>query len=142
MNFKVVVKAVLLNEDGEVLLLRRSMHDDKRPGELDFPGGGVEIGEDVTVAMVREVHEEVGLVINQAEAKIFYAHTDVVGGESITRLVFYIRVDKPQIVLSFEHSEYRWVNAEKVSAEFPHPVWGASVDYALKHGLFDTSQAS
>ncbi len=52
------VAAIIRNADGEVLLQRRSDN-----GLWGLPGGSVEIGESVTTAIVREVREETGLVV-------------------------------------------------------------------------------
>src|SRR5512137_1341136 len=52
------VAAIIRNDDGHVLLQRRSDN-----GLWGLPGGSVEIGESVSVAIVREVREETGLVV-------------------------------------------------------------------------------
>ena len=44
------------------LLIRRSEHV-IAPGKVCFPGGAVEIGEDLAAAIVREVREELGILI-------------------------------------------------------------------------------
>jgi len=52
------VAAIIINADGHVLLQRRSDN-----GLWGLPGGGVEIGESVSTAIVREVREETGLTV-------------------------------------------------------------------------------
>ncbi len=52
------VAAIIINDDGHVLLQRRSDN-----GLWGLPGGGVEIGESVSTAIVREVREETGLTV-------------------------------------------------------------------------------
>lgn len=52
------VAAIIRSGDGAVLLQRRSDN-----GLWGLPGGSVEIGESVSVAIVREVREETGLVV-------------------------------------------------------------------------------
>ncbi len=54
------VKALIVHE-GKVLLIRERLKD----GYIitDFPGGGVEYGEELTVALQREVSEEVGIQV-------------------------------------------------------------------------------
>ena len=136
MRGKVIAKAVVLNENDEVLLLRRSVTDDRRPGDQDFPGGEVDEGEDLTAAVCREIFEEAGLTVALHDMQLFYGHTEVMKDVSVTRLVFWVRVKNPEVKLSFEHDEYHWVSVDKASAEFKHPVYGASVDYALRHDLF------
>lgn len=57
------VLAVLVDgvEGAEVLLTRRSVHLSSHRGEMSFPGGRVDPGEDYVAAAVREADEEVGL---------------------------------------------------------------------------------
>ena len=52
------VAAIIANADGHILLQRRSDN-----GLWGLPGGSVEIGESVSVAIVREVREETGLTV-------------------------------------------------------------------------------
>jgi 8-oxo-dGTP pyrophosphatase MutT (NUDIX family) len=58
------VNAVLFNEEGKVLLTRRSAHI-REPGKWCLPGGHLEKGEPWEVALVREVKEETGLEVRQ-----------------------------------------------------------------------------
>jgi 8-oxo-dGTP pyrophosphatase MutT (NUDIX family) len=52
------VRAVVINDDGEVLLVRPHGY---RDGEWTFAGGGVEDGESPVAAMRRELAEELGV---------------------------------------------------------------------------------
>lgn len=49
------------DQGAEVLLTRRSMRLNNHRGEISFPGGRVDGGEDVVMAALRETHEEVGV---------------------------------------------------------------------------------
>ena len=57
------VLAALFEEEGEarVILTRRSAGLRTHRGEVSFPGGRLDEGEDATAAALREAHEEVGL---------------------------------------------------------------------------------
>jgi len=137
MTTKIVAKTVVLNGDGEVLLLRRSRTDDRRPGEWDFPGGGIEPGEDLAAGAAREITEESGLTIEPSQLKLLYAATDLYEryDESVSRLLFAGRIDTGDVQLSFEHDEYKWVEIDTALAEFPHPFYGAGLKYARDHQL-------
>lgn len=47
--------------DGDVVLLQRSAHLRKHPGQVAFPGGAIDPGETVVEAALREAAEETGL---------------------------------------------------------------------------------
>ncbi len=57
------VLAAFFEEDGEarVVLTRRASHLRSHTGEVSFPGGRIEEGEDAITAALREAHEEVAL---------------------------------------------------------------------------------
>ena len=58
------VGAVIWNERGEIVLIRRGQ--EPRLGEWSIPGGRLEWGESVRDAIVREVREETGLEVEIA----------------------------------------------------------------------------
>lgn len=63
-NPKVVDVAVgLIVQNGQALLAKRAEHQ-HQGGRFEFPGGKVEAGELVTVALARELHEELGIDIH------------------------------------------------------------------------------
>ena len=59
----------LFEEDGEtrIILTRRSAHLRHHTGEVSFPGGRLEPGEEAVAAALREASEEVGLDPGQVE---------------------------------------------------------------------------
>ena len=59
-----VVVAALLGPAG-ILLCRRSPASLAYPGSWDFPGGHIEDGESAGDALVRELHEELGITIER-----------------------------------------------------------------------------
>jgi len=66
-----VVAGALINEKGEVLVAQRP--EGKRlAGKWEFPGGKVEAGETPEAAMVRELHEELGIRIDQKDLEPFW----------------------------------------------------------------------
>ena len=65
--------AVIYNDQGQVLIARRPL--DKHQGGLwEFPGGKVEADEAVLDALKRELHEELGIDVDQARPLIRVRH--------------------------------------------------------------------
>lgn len=66
-----VVAAALVNPQNEILLAQRP--EGKRlAGKWEFPGGKVEAGESPEAALVRELHEELGIVVEAASLEPFW----------------------------------------------------------------------
>lgn len=57
-------------------------------GKLEFPGGGIESGEDPLTAVVREVEEEVGIIIKPSESRFMGIYPNVLDNKTILLNVF------------------------------------------------------
>lgn len=64
-----VAAAVIRNADNQILIARRSK-EQHQGGLWEFPGGKVEAGEPVTVALQRELHEELGICVSDCRPLI------------------------------------------------------------------------
>jgi|TARA_R100001230_G_C5538061_1_gene69703 8-oxo-dGTP diphosphatase len=68
-----VAVAIILNNDEQVLIARRHAH--QHQGDLwEFPGGKREANETRLEAVQREIYEEVGLQVEQAEPLMQIVH--------------------------------------------------------------------
>lgn len=65
-------RAIVLNKEGNILLVKHTYQD-----HWYIPGGGVDKGETVKDALIRELKEEVGLEVGEDEPVLFgiYYHT-------------------------------------------------------------------
>ena len=108
MNVYVVVK----NGD-RFLLLRR------KDGFWEFPGGGVDWGENPEQAGKRETKEETGIELTGPLQflGVSSAVYEKDGNEKHSIYIIYLaETDKEEVSISGEHDEYRWLN--KMEASF------------------------
>ncbi len=68
-----VAAAAIFDDEGRVLIARRPAHV-HQGGLWEFPGGKVESGEMVRDALLRELHEELGIEVQQARPLIRVRH--------------------------------------------------------------------
>lgn len=72
-----IAVGILINSDNKILIAKRPA-DKHMGGKWEFPGGKVEDGETSKEALYREIHEEIGVVIQSAErlTEIIYNYDD------------------------------------------------------------------
>src|SRR3989344_7702477 len=114
MELQVGVKALLQNNEGKYLLLRRS--SEKYPEaaqQWDIVGGRIDAGTNLIENLRREVLEETGLEL-RGEPKLVAAQDILRPPERhIVRLTYIGNADgNPK--LSGEHTEYKWFAREEL----------------------------
>lgn len=107
-TYRFGVHAIISNSEGRVLLLKRTYGNKG----WSLPGGAVDPGETIHQALYRECREELGLEIYDMELTGFYYHSNLNAQVGIFRAS--IPRDK-EILLSSEHSEYKWAYLSELS---------------------------
>lgn len=110
----VEVAAAIIISRGRVLCARRGGHTYSYLAyKFEFPGGKMEPGEDARAAVVREIREELGIVVTvlREYMSVDYSYPDF----SITLHTCLCRTDTDSI-LSKEHTECLWVLPADLSA--------------------------
>lgn len=108
-QFRLSSHAVITDENGRVLLLKQT-YGDQRWG---LPGGALEPGETIHEALYRECIEELGINVEISYLSGVYYHS------AVNSHAFIFRCHLPSganIVLSEEHSEYRYCPLDELSA--------------------------
>ncbi len=111
---KIVAKALIRDEAGDLLLLRRGLTHPNFPEHIDFPGGEVEPDEPHMDAVRREIREETGLDIPLVNIQQVYLKQLA---DDLTHVVFLARIpdSKPRVALSWEHSGFEWIPFDQFS---------------------------
>ena len=109
-------KAVVLDADKQMLVLRRSQTHPTLAGQPDLPGGEIEPHEEPGAAVIREILEETGLVIDPSSIELVYAGTDF-WHDNYVRMLYIVKLpsSKPPISLSFEHDQFQWRPVDELS---------------------------
>lgn len=113
---KVAVHALIKNEKGEFLVIKRSPANDFLPNLYDLPGGSVEISETPECALLREIEEETGLSV-EIMRPVFNFTEFQNNSRHQFWLIYECRYLSGEIRLNpEEHSEYFWANLEDISS--------------------------
>ena len=98
---------------GAVLIIKRSAVDAFLPNIWEFPGGGVEEGETIYQALVRELKEEINLDVSTANAQLIGISEELSAKKEMKHEIQFnyeiVLSDRLPVSLSSEHSEYDWI---------------------------------
>lgn len=104
--FKKVAKLVMIDKDNNYLMMYRSDHP-MFGTDADLPGGTIEEGESAKIGLLRELQEEIGVTMDDAQ-EIYSGFDYTTHGTHKT--LYVTRVDeRPEITISWEHSGYEWI---------------------------------
>ena len=113
------MKAIILNEKGEMLIIQESAKDPSRShvGKWDVPGGRLDFGEDPLEGLKREVREEVGLEIEIEKPLDISYWTPKKNEEEwfIVALFMKCKSFSSEVKISnFEHEDFKWIKKEEI----------------------------
>jgi 8-oxo-dGTP diphosphatase len=102
-----VVACALIDASGQVLVQKRPAGK-SMAGLWEFPGGKIEIGESPEAALVRELREELGLIVEAAALTPLGFASDGLGDKALILLLFQCRDWQGQ-ALPLEAEALAWV---------------------------------
>jgi 8-oxo-dGTP diphosphatase len=112
----VVAVAYVIEKDGRILMLRRSLLKDHAPGEWETGSGRVEQGETPEQAVHREVREETGLqvqILGPVDTFHFYRGAS---REEVIGITFWCRYADGKFTMCEEHDRAEWMGFDKAIA--------------------------
>jgi 8-oxo-dGTP diphosphatase len=120
-----VVSMAIIAKDGAVLMIQRR----QKEGELlwAFVGGAVEAGETAPEAAVREVAEEVGLIV-KAE-KVLGERVHPKTGRAMVYVACSVVDGEPTVLDAEEIAEVAWVKHSDILAHVPYGLFAPVQEY-------------
>jgi ADP-ribose pyrophosphatase YjhB (NUDIX family) len=134
-SIKVAVSAFVRDDRGRILMIRRTDND-----KYSIPGGGLEAGETVTAAVIREVREETGIDVEVSGLVGIFSNPDHViaydDGEVRQEFSICFRADPigGDLCTSSESKEVLWIAPQDIPSLDVHP----SIALRIERGLEQT----
>ena len=116
-----IVGVLIINNENEVLLERRSKLKKIDPGKWGICGWKIDYNEDPITAGIRETYEEIGVLLNKDEMKMLCVNKS----ETAYFNIFYVRknIDIKDCKLQKEEvDELRYFNIEKLGQLYDEGV--------------------
>lgn len=101
-------KAIIVDENGKILTIRRTKTAPSRPLHWDLPGGELDFGEDAQKGMLREIKEETDLKVKNLRVINTIAALDYKKEFWVT-ICYAAEAISKKVILSFEHDDFKWV---------------------------------
>ncbi len=102
-----------MNKTGDILLTQRPKGK-SWAGYWEFPGGKVEYRESYTQALVREIREELGMVVDAKYCQFLLMSKHVVD-DTVLELHFFFCFQWVGMPESLEEQSYVWVKPDRLS---------------------------
>jgi ADP-ribose pyrophosphatase YjhB (NUDIX family) len=128
------VTAIVPNEQGAILMVHKTDND-----LWALPGGGMDVGESMADAVVREVKEETGIDVEVTGLVGIYSNPNHVmaydDGEVRQQcsICFTTRMLSGELATSSETKEVRFVDPADLAALSIHPSMRLRIDHYLGH---------
>lgn len=113
-----VVAVALIDPDGRILIAKRP-EGKALAGLWEFPGGKVEPGERPEAALIRELHEELGISVSESCLAPFVFASHAYNSFHLLMPLYLCR-RWSGVVVQREHAALAWVKPERLS-DYPMP---------------------
>jgi 8-oxo-dGTP diphosphatase len=116
-RFMVAVGGMIeLRNTGKILIIQRAPDQDWRGGEWETQYGRIDQFEDTLTGLSREILEETGLADIEIKDILTVWHMFRGSEKAENELIgitYWVRSANEDVQLSFEHTQYRWVEPEE-----------------------------
>ena len=130
---KIDVVAAIIMYENKILCVQRGVSKyDYVSKKFEFPGGKVELNETLEEAIVREIREELNMVVSPDE--FFFTVKHQYPDFFITMHSFICSCDDPAVQL-LEHLDYKWLDASSLKT-----LDWAAADIPIVDKLMESTQ--
>ena len=108
-------RAIIFDSTRRRILVERNLG--AREGYVNFPGGGIEIGETLQECIAREMNEEIGAEILDFEFLFLVENFVLFEGEYLHGIELYceIKLGSDKVESKLDGYEFRWVEVAQLS---------------------------
>ena len=129
----VALKAVVMF-NGRALIIQRSSNDEFGANTWEFVGGKLNFGEDLEVALMREIQEESGLDV-QVDRLLYATTFKTHEHRQVVILGYLCHATSDNISLSSEHKNYLWADKKQILELLPELL----IDDLNKYNVWDAA---
>lgn len=105
-------RALIIDQNGRVLVLKRSDNSASNPGKWELPGGKSGKGESFEDSLRREVLEETGFEITIQQSA--GTADQLVSGHHVVHVVMVASIRSGGLAISDEHSSFQWAEISEL----------------------------
>lgn len=106
-EYMLIVLGLIETPDHRFLITRRAFDKKWAAGDWEIPGGGVRAGETSSDAVLREIREETGLILNSDQGKRIYTYknVDLDRGDNYFTDIYHFHADLKQEDIHLQKEE-------------------------------------
>lgn len=130
-HFQLSQKIVLYSKNNQKFLLLKDAEPKseyvQKYGLWDLPGGRLEKGEEIQIALTREIREEIGDIPYELHDVVYATTMSVPGDEPEdphrVKIFYLATTESDAIQISDEHTEYAWMTFEEIEKNTDCKEW-------------------
>jgi 8-oxo-dGTP diphosphatase len=116
----VAVVAVIRNNDGKYLVLKRRDDEVAYPGMYTFPGGKIEENDSIEETLVKEAEEEASLKLKSGKMLLKDKSFIRPDGQTVKSFSYLCTAEEPlNVKISSDFTDYKWISHKDLKA-IPH----------------------
>ncbi|MBI2601229.1 NUDIX domain-containing protein [Candidatus Daviesbacteria bacterium] len=139
-RFMVAMGAIIENELGQILLVKRSNDNDYKPEIWEYPMGRIKQFENPVEGLKREVREETRLEIEIIKPlKVFsFMRGEKDADNEVVGVVYWAKIEgsDDNVTLSDEHTEYKWVTPDAALDLIDHRGIREDLEYFIDEQVY------